>query len=643
MGYREILARMPKWTKEDFDEAAPYDYINQYRDNAFQLKVLEGKLAEYASSVGVKDFVKRWTLYRKEVMGEIDDSGLMEFSEMEKTFRCGKYTCNDNGVYYFDTRAGQTIEVCTHPIYPKERLTNIDSGTEKIKLAFKRGADRPWREIIVDKETVASSSQIVSLCAQGIAVTSENAKYLVKYLADVEALNYDEMKELKSVSRLGWCRDNGFSPYVDDVIFDGDISFSHMFKSVRAKGSRELWLDTARKVRVGSSIAPRIMLAASFASALVQPVGGLPFFVHAWDATETGKTVGLMLATSVWADPFVGEYIHTFNSTAVSQELTAGFCNSLPLCIDELMIAATDRSNFDHAIYTLTEGVGKGRGAKGGGLQKKQTWRNCVITTGERPITNPDSCGGAVNRILEVHCGGRKMFEDARTVANTLVANYGWAGRDFIRNLTRDGQIDRAKRLFDMYSRDLLNRYDTTEKQAMAGALVLTADALATEWVFKDGRALTRDDVGDHLTQRMSVDANRRAYDWIKDWIGTNPQHFFPDSFTLQYSGEIWGMVDVELEKAYIVSTVFNREMQRQGYNATAFLAWAKANDVIQAQSDGKAYSIVKKIAKTPTRCICLKIPTLDTEEIMKKKKLQEKLEAERRNRPGIQEEMVEK
>ncbi|MBO7303184.1 MAG: DUF927 domain-containing protein, partial [Clostridia bacterium] len=498
MSYREILARMPKWTKEDFDEAAPYEYINRYKENAFELKILEGKLAEYASSVGVKDFISRWKLYKKETSGEYEEEeNLMEFSDMPIAMRCGKYNYTDDGINYFDIRTGQRIEVCTHPLYIKERLVNIDTGNGKVKLAFKRGTGSAWREIIVDKEVIASSSHIVTLCAQGVAVTSENAKYLVKYLLDTESLNYDDMKELKSVGRLGWCKGHGFSPYVDDIFFDGDISFSHMFKAVRAKGDRGTWLNLVRDVRKGANVAPRMMLAASFASALVEPVGGLPFFLHVWDATEAGKTVGLMLATSVWADPFVGEYIHTFNSTAVSQELTAGFCNSLPLCIDELMIAATNRSSFDHAIYTLTEGVGKGRGAKGGGIQKKQTWRNCIITTGERPITNPDSCGGAVNRILEVNCSGRKMFDDARMVANTLVANYGWAGRDFIRNLMRDGEIERARTLFNNFNRRLLNAYDTTEKQAMAGALVLTADTLATEWIFKDGRALSTDNVGD--------------------------------------------------------------------------------------------------------------------------------------------------
>ena len=91
-------------------------------------------------------------------------------------------------------------------------------------------------------------------------------------------------------------------------------------------------------IRIERNPCARIMLAASFASALVEPCDCLPFFVHLWGGTESGKTVALMLAASVWASPLMGDYIRTFNSTAVAQELTAGFVNSLPLCYDELQI-----------------------------------------------------------------------------------------------------------------------------------------------------------------------------------------------------------------------------------------------------------------------------------------------------------------
>ena len=105
-------------------------------------------------------------------------------------------------------------------------------------------------------------------------------------------------------------------------------------------------MDLAKEIRSGDNPAPKILLVAAFASVLVEPCSCLPFFVHVCGGTETGKTVGLMLAASVWANPEMGKYIHTFNSTAVAQELSAGFVNSLPLILDELQIIK-DRKDFD--------------------------------------------------------------------------------------------------------------------------------------------------------------------------------------------------------------------------------------------------------------------------------------------------------
>ena len=61
-------------------------------------------------------------------------------------------------------------------------------------------------------------------------------------------------------------------------------------------------MDAMRKLRAEHGYG-RLFLAASFASVVLEPCGLLPFFLHAWGGTETGKTVGLMIAASVWACP----------------------------------------------------------------------------------------------------------------------------------------------------------------------------------------------------------------------------------------------------------------------------------------------------------------------------------------------------
>ena len=65
---------------------------------------------------------------------------------------------------------GYTETACCHPIMPIERLVNIDTGEEKIKLAYCKS--KRWREIVVSKEITAVASKITSLATSGVAVTS---------------------------------------------------------------------------------------------------------------------------------------------------------------------------------------------------------------------------------------------------------------------------------------------------------------------------------------------------------------------------------------------------------------------------------------------------------------------------------------
>lgn len=181
---------------------------------------------------------------------------------------------------------------------PVERLVNIDTGEERVRVAYRKGTQ--WRSTIVEKVVLANANRVTDLARLGIAVTSQNARAFVEYMNDLENLNYDRIPERKSIGRFGYISGEGFSPFVDGLIFDGDANFKTMFHAVRAEGSREEWERVALECR-GMSTTARIILAASFASVLLEPLGALPFFVHLWGVDSgTGKTVALMLAASVW-------------------------------------------------------------------------------------------------------------------------------------------------------------------------------------------------------------------------------------------------------------------------------------------------------------------------------------------------------
>lgn len=604
------MGDVPVYTRDDYlTTTKPFEYLYAHKDNKFELKQLLGVMSAQAQTVGIRNLAALFKAYMETVSGtSAPGFNRTDFTGQELELDCGSWSASDTGIYGTD-KLGFEVVACYHPIMPVQRLVNVDTKVHKVMLAYRLG--RRWETVIEDKNMISDSRSIIGLSKYGIMVNSETSKALVRYLADVEQLNYDTIPEVSSVGRLGWIDGYGFSPYEEDLVFDGEETFRTRFESIQEKGSRQAWLDCVRSVRAGKTpgnVVARIVLAASFASVLVKPCSCLPFFVHLWGGSETGKSLSLVLAASVWANPEIGVYIQTFNATEVGKELGAAFCNSLPLVIDELQLVKDNRKDFDKMIYQLSEGVGRARGQKQGGLQKTPTWRNCIITTGEFPIISSNSGEGAVNRTIEVDCHDTKLFDDPKKTATSLYANYGFAGPEFVKHLMEDGVQERVQKLQDAMQ-DTLKTGDTMDKQTASAALILAADRLAEEWIFQDGIFLQPEDISKYLVSKEAVNQNARALQYLYDFININQSRFTPEADAHQ--GEIWGELDGEY--ACIIRSKFDQILSDEGYNASAFLGWAKNRGYIHCSKKGEPTK-PKRINGRVSRCVWLKISDFDDE-----------------------------
>jgi len=504
-----------------------------------------------------------------------------DFPSQPLELECGEWHCDVNGVSKV-TREHEEY-ACLHPIMPVERLVNIDTGEEKLRVAFYKG--KYWRDFIASKRDLFDSSKIIQFSALGVSVTSKSAKLLSEYLCDIETLNPDLIQETESVGRLGFIGDGSqFSPYVDDLIFDGDANYRNIYGAISESGNYITWLTEALKCR-RDSLTAHIMLAASFASPLLNKMGCLPFFVHLWGVESgTGKTVALMLAASVWGNPDIGQYIQTFNSTQVSCERTAAFLNNIPLCIDELQLSKDSHGHSKFDVYQLAQGVGRGRGNKAGGIDTVPTWSLCILTTGESPIVQASAGAGAVNRVIDIECrASESVIKDGFTTSAIIKQNYGFAGRQFIEALA-DDVIEQAQiRYRELFKK--LSSGDSTEKQAMAAAMLLVADELADKFIFKSGHTLTVEQISGFLKEKSEVSAGQRAYNFLCDWVAINGSRFQ----TSDNNGEFWGKVDEENNKAYIISTVFRKALTDNGFDERAVTSWLRANYLIEPDKNGKS------------------------------------------------------
>lgn len=383
---RDILENIGNLQVQDFMEKQLYEELFAIKSKIDRSEI-KFKLIDRAKSVKAKhiaeEFIKEFQKAEQEKEKEEKANRSMQLVENITNFypdsvdkeypnmACGSWIATENGIFSSETSKAREL-VCHHPIMPIRRLKNIETGEEQITVAFKR--DGYWTEITVPKIDIVTSRAITNLARFGVQVNSENARLLVKYLADVEMYNADMIDIQHSTSKLGWHGDV-FVPYDLSIVFDGEYRFKTLFQSIQESGDYFKWVTLAKQLRSCGRLEPRIALAASFASALVQPLDVLPFIVDFYGQTGGGKTVTINIAASVWGNPAPGAYVGNFRSTDTSLETRADMLNNFPMILDDSKNASQYiRDNYETLIYNLCSGKGKGRSNKDLVVSHEGTW-----------------------------------------------------------------------------------------------------------------------------------------------------------------------------------------------------------------------------------------------------------------------------
>lgn len=507
------------------------------------------------------NLLKAWITRNAQLSKQVDSNSTL-FTDAPLTLKCGKWTANDAGVSIAEvTKNGDIIKsvACPHPIIPIERLINIDTDTEKTKIAFFK--DMRWREMTIDNSVISNKSTITQLADRGVMVTSESAKDLVKFLAEVSSLNMQTIPFYRSISRLGWI-EKDFAPYDTTIKYDGDADFQSIYDDVCEHGNYNTWLEHITGLRKNINI--RLMLSASFASVLIEKVGALPFVLHLWGTTGFGKTVSLMVSSSIWGNPDMGCLTRSMNATANSIVRTASFLYSIPFCADEMQQIKDRWGNYDNFIMFVCEGIDRGKARAHGGVEEQKTWRNAFIFTGEEPVTKANSGGGVKNRCIEIEVKD-KIIPDGNKTANLVKENYGFAGKKFVEYL-QGLEAEDIKADYKQIFTEIINSTDTTEKQAMSMALILLADRYACKAVFGDSTPLSVAEVNGYLVSAKTVDMPERAYEWAVNWVAENSIRFTCN--TDDNKGAVWGRIEEDV--AVINKNVLVDAMNKAGFDFAA-------------------------------------------------------------------------
>lgn len=517
--------------------------------------------------------------------------------------KTGKWIANGDGVHKTTYRQDGSVDktvACPHPIYPSKRYMNIDDNTEKLEIRFFK--DGKWREVIVEKIIAFSRNKIIDLANFGIDVTSETSKDLVEYLFDVCNLNDVPIKD--SIGRMGWIGDK-FMPY-SDIAFDSGNENKDIFECLHTKGDYRVWFDHVTECRKNKHL--RLMMAASLASVLLGRVNGLPFAFHLWGLTGSGKTVALMVAMSIWGDPAKGKLTKSMDMTVNALTSTASFLYSLPFGGDELQTIKNRWSNYDSFIMKATSGIERGR-MHYSKLNPTRNWNCAFLFTGEETITKTESGGGVKNRVIEV-MANVPIFADGNRTVSIIEDNYGFAGEMFINAIAKYEIKDEYRRIF----KGICEKCNTTDKQAGVMALILLADKIACDHIFKNESCLKLKDVDEYLFDISEVDIADRAYNIIVDWIAMSENNFvFTSGDSLvgrtQCNGQCWGRIDAQNDDVLINKGVLYEFLSSKEIDAKYVISKLSENDLVIKNSQGRNVHNTT-VNKIKSSYIKLKLPS---------------------------------
>ena len=524
---------------------------------------------------------------------------------------------SDKGISKIDEKKFTPVTVCRTPIILTRRLRSMETGEEKMEVAFKR--DGTWHKAIYPRSTIFTARGITVLSDLGCTVTSENAKQVVKFLSALEAENIDIIRKADSTSTFGWQEGKRFIPGHDkDIVLDIDPSQRALAAAYCQNGTFKDWLEMMRPHRKRDKF--RFILAAGFTAPLLRIIKQRIFFVYNWGGSKGGKTAGLKAALSAWGDP--ERLMVNFNATQVGLERTASFYCDLPLGIDERQLAGNNQNSLEKIVYMIASGTGKIRGAKSGGIQAMHTWRTVALATGEEPLSTETSQTGVSTRVLEIYGGPFDDEREASMMHQQSAINCGWAGPAFIGMLMHTGE----RSITSKYDEMMQFVYQLSKGKSgshIAGiAAVALTDAIIDTWLFEDLEWLRRYEAGEFdtkeakdnpealqiapeswerakemarniLKEQMDADVgdvNENATQYIIDWILSNK-----DSFGERVYGTCLGLI--QGPEVYIFPSMLTQALTKAGYSSRKTMKYLADKNLIgttTSKSGGTKNSVFK-------------------------------------------------
>lgn len=357
---------------------------------------------------------------------------------------------------------GSPFPVIRAPLVILGRVEDLTEGECALRIAW-FWAGR-WQSTVAPRFQLSQTQAIVQLANKDLPVNSNNAKTVVRYLAEFEAANIHVLPSARVSRQLGWQKDGALGflagtrlirPGGREDVLDleampadaweadavaflaGSPGEAQVAAGIAQEGAFEAWRTAVALL----APFPRALIGlyAGLAPVLLGPLGASNFVIDWSNPTSTGKTTVLRVAASCWGNPdeeAPSSPIATWDSSRVWIERAAGIMCDLPLILDETQRVRRG-DEISRTLYDVAQGRGRGRGSTTG-TRAVRTWRTVLLSTGEQPVVSFSEHGGTRARVLTL-AGAPFGADDAATgrivdsLNRGLLANFGHAGPRFVR------------------------------------------------------------------------------------------------------------------------------------------------------------------------------------------------------------------
>ena len=530
------------------------------------------------------------------------------FMVSEKVRICENFDYDENGIWAFAPDGGVKLICYTPMIVTGEYIRESDGKTlYGIKWIRWENGKKIIQEKRYPAEVISDKNAINKALSQdGIHINSNHAaavsEYLIEYIACLE--KKDLLQREKCVQHFGWV-DHKFIPYEDGgaVFCKGDDDYLVAKPIESVKGDPEKYIEHMRGIRTMGRLEINFTLAATMASFMLgEYVQSISFMVHLFGEPNTLKTFSERYGASQYGEPTEGGLIKDWRGTKNGVTALAATQYNIPLILDDTSkVPDYGRKDIESTVYALCGNSQKLACTRDGGVRAAGSWNMVIISSGEAPISSYCRQGGGIARVLEIEAKDKIPFttKQSQDEITFLANNHGHVIRPFLAALKELGQ-DGVDEIFNEIHETVSARLDESRKidhkQIQPFEIVLIADKILTDYIYKDGVYLTDrlDELIEMLKKEDDIAEGKRAFDALRDAVAANRDHFYFRNIgntgsSERPAAEQWGWYTPDNPfEINIMNTCLKEIAKKYDFDYAKLLAWMLKHNITTADKNGQ-------------------------------------------------------